>query len=185
MAFKRGDESMLRGMLKAVAVVALAVGFSGSAIANDDFAPYGTAKVDMRGYPKIDTVFDVNYQNPKDLSALYSFVINTQKSLGGRIVVVTHGPELRAFAKENYETYQAEVQHMAELAEQGVEFRMCNQALRAAGYEPQDMHGFITVVPAGFAEIARLQHEGFKVLTPLPHPVRDVRYLEHPELKKG
>lgn len=174
---------MLRSTFKAVGIIALALGCSGFASANDDFAPYGTAKVDMRGYPKIDTVFDVNYQNPKDLSALYSFVINTKKPLNGRVVVVTHGPELRAFAKENYETYQGEMQHMAELAEQGVEFRMCNNALRAAGYQPEDMHGFVTVVPAGFAEIARLQHEGFQVLTPLPYPVRDVRYLEHPELK--
>jgi intracellular sulfur oxidation DsrE/DsrF family protein len=165
--------------------LALAAGCSGFAIANDDFAPYGTAKVNMREYPKINTVFDVNYQNPTDLNALYGFVRNTKNPLKGSVVVVTHGPELRAFAKENYEKYQGEMQKMAELADDGVEFRMCNNALRAAGYEPQDMHGFVTVVPAGFAEIALLQQEGYQVMTPLPYPVRDVRYLDQPQLKNN
>lgn len=173
---------MLHSLVRATGMAVLAVTFSASAIA-DDFAPYGTAKVDSTGYPQINTVFDVNYQNPKDLNALYSFVRNTKKPLKGSVAVVTHGPELRAFAKENYEKYQGEMQLMAELAEDGVEFRMCQNALRAAGYEPEDMHGFVTVVPAGFAEIARLQHEGYQVMTPLPYPVRDVRYLEKPELR--
>lgn len=167
-------------------VIGIAVWAFGSiapTMAEDDFAPYGTAKVSMHEYPQIDTVFDVNYQNPEDLGALYSFIINTQGPLKGRVVVVTHGPELRAFAKENYEKYQSQMQHMAELAESGVEFRMCNNALRAAGFKPEDMHGFVTVVPAGFAEIAYLQHQGYKVMTPLPYPVRDVRYIEQPELR--
>jgi intracellular sulfur oxidation DsrE/DsrF family protein len=152
-------------------------------MADDDFSPYGTAKIDMHEYPKINTVFDVNYENPKDLNVLFSFVRNTNKPLNGSVVVVTHGPELRAFAKENYEKYAGEMDRMAELANEGVEFRMCNNALRAAGYEPEDMHGFVTVVPAGFAEIAWLQHEGYQVMTPLPYPVRDVRYLDQPDLK--
>lgn len=100
------------------------------------------------------------------------------------MVVVTHGPELRAFAKENYEKYQGVVQKMGELAEAGVEFRMCNNAMRAAGYKPEDMHGFITVVPAGFPEIAYLQSQGYQYINPLPLPVKDVRYLDQPQLRK-
>lgn len=173
---------MLRSFVRGLSGVVLASSFGALAIA-DDFAPYGTAKVDMTEYPQIDTVFDVNYQDPKDLNALYSFVRNTKKPLKGSVAVVTHGPELRAFAIENYEKYQGEMQLMAELAEDGVDFRMCKNALRAAGYEPEDIHGFVTVVPAGFAEIARYQHEGYQVMTPLPYPVRDVRYLEQPQLK--
>src|SRR5690625_3290405 len=161
--------------LKASITLLLALGINFSAYA-EDFAPYGTAKVDMTDYPVINTVFDVNYEDPKDLKALYGFIKNTKKPLKGEVVAVTHGPELRAFAKENYEHYQGEVQLMAELAEEGVEFRMCLNALRAAGYEVEDMHGFVTVVPAGFAEIARLQHEGYQLMTPLPYPVRNIRY---------
>ncbi len=66
-----------------------------------EFSPYGTAKTDMHEYPEIDAVFDVNYEDPNKLNILYSFVKNTAKPLKGDMVVVTHGPELRAFAKEN------------------------------------------------------------------------------------
>lgn len=154
-----------------------------AAAADEAFAPYGTAKVDMHEYPAINTVFDVNYADPQSLNVLYSFVRNTKKPLNGKVVVVTHGPELRAFAKENYEKYQGVVQRMAELAEDGVEFRMCNNALRAAGYKPEDMHGFVTVVPAGFAEIALLQSQGYQPIDPVPLPVRDVRWLDQPKPK--
>jgi intracellular sulfur oxidation DsrE/DsrF family protein len=124
-------------------------------------------------------VFDVNYEDPAKLGILYNFVKNTAKPLKGNMVVVTHGPELRVFAKENYMKYQGIVDKMAELSESGVEFRMCSNAMRAAGFKSSDMHGFITVVPAGFPEIALLQSEGYKYINPIPLSVKDVRYLEH------
>lgn len=160
----------------------LAMLSAGSANATE-FAPYGTAKVDMHDYPVTNAVFDVNYDDPNKLNTLYAFIKNTSAQLNGKMVVVTHGPELRAFAKENYEKYQGAVDKMASLAEAGVEFRMCNNAMRAAGFKAEDMHGFVTIVPAGFPEIAYLQANGYQYVNPLPLPVRDVRYLDHPELK--
>lgn len=167
--------------LAAAAALLLALG---PAHAAEGFAPYGTAATDMHEYKTINAVFDVNYEDPAKLNILYNFVLNTSKQLNGKMVVVTHGPELRVFAKENYEKYQPVVDKMAELAEQGVEFRMCNNAMRAAGFSAEDMHGFITVVPAGFPEIASLQSQGYAYVNPLPLSVKDVRYLEHPELKQ-
>ncbi len=109
---------------------------------------------------------------------------NTQKPLKDKMVVVTHGPELRAFAKENYEKYEGVVRKMAELAESGVEFRMCSNAMKAAGYKAEDMHGFITVVPAGFPEIAYLQSQGYQYINPIPLSAKDVRYLDQPQLRR-
>jgi intracellular sulfur oxidation DsrE/DsrF family protein len=149
-----------------------------------EFAPYGTAKVDMHAMPSTDVVFDVNYEKPEQLALLYGFIRNTQVVTKGKVVVVTHGPELRAFAKENYEKYQGIVDRLAELAKEGVEFKMCNNAMRAAGFVAEDMHGFITVVPAGFPEVAHWQGRGYKYINPAPLPVKDVRYLDHPELKR-
>jgi len=174
--------------MKTVRVISFAalfavVGLAG-AVQAEELAPYGTAKVNMHEYPTINAVFDVNYEDPQKLNILYAFVKNTSKPLKGKMVVVTHGPELRVFAKENYAKYQGIVDKMAELADAGVEFRMCNNAMRAAGFTAEDMHGFITVVPAGFPEIAYLQSEGYKYINPLPLSVRDVRYLEHPEMRK-
>ena len=70
---------------------------------------------------------------------------------------------------------------MKELADDGVEFRMCHNALRAAGFKADDFHSFVTVVPAGFPEIAYLQSQGYAYINPLPYPVRDVRYLDQPK----
>jgi intracellular sulfur oxidation DsrE/DsrF family protein len=157
---------------------------AGQSMAAEEFAPYGTAKVDMHKMPATDVVFDVNYEDPQKLNILYNFIKNTKSVTGGKVVVVTHGPELRAFAKENYEKYQGIVQRMAELANEGVEFKMCNNAMKAAGFKAEDMHGFITVVPAGFPELAYWQGRGYKYINPLPLPVKDVRYIDQPQLKK-
>lgn len=165
--------------LATAGMLLLGTGFASA----EAFAPYGTAKSDMHEYPTINAVFDVNYEDPTDLNVLYNFVKNTSKPLKGHMVVVTHGPELRVFAKENYEKYQGTIDRMAELSDMGVEFRMCNNAMKAAGYKAQDMHGFITVVPAGFPEIAYLQSQGYAFINPLPLPVKDARYLEQPQLR--
>ncbi|MCG6872717.1 MAG: DsrE family protein [Gammaproteobacteria bacterium] len=163
---------------------ALALGISGTVLASDSMAPYGTSKTDLHDYPTINAVFDTNYMDPNDLNVLYAFVSNSMKPLKGKMVVVTHGPELRVFAKENYAKYQGIVDKMKALADDGVEFRMCHNALRAAGFKADDFHGFITVVPAGFPEIALLQSQGYQYINPLANRVRDTRYLDHPELKK-
>lgn len=152
--------------------------------AEDGFAPYGRAQIEAQAYTGLDTVWDVNYEDPNALGALYSFVLHTQRATGGKAVVVTHGPELRAFAIENYEIYQGVVDQMAELADLGVQFRMCGQAMRAAGFEASDMHGFITVIPIGFAELALWQSRGHQYMNPIPLTVRDVRYLDQPPLQK-
>jgi uncharacterized protein len=167
----------------ALIVVLLAGGVQAASAV--ELSPYGTSKQDLHEYPVINVVFDANYTDPQDLSMLYGFVKNTMKLLKGKMVVVTHGPELRAFAQENYLKYQGIADRMKELADAGVEFRMCHIALQAAGYKADDFHGFVTVVPAGFPEIALLQSQGYQSIIPLPHSPRDVRYLDQPELKKG
>ncbi|PKO72188.1 MAG: hypothetical protein CVU20_03305 [Betaproteobacteria bacterium HGW-Betaproteobacteria-14] len=166
------------------AVLACAVLLPMQGALAETFSPYGTAKVDMHAMPVTDVVFDVNYEDPKQLNTLYNFIRNTARETKGNVVVVTHGPELRAFAKENYEKYQGIVDRMAELAKDGVQFKMCNNAMKAAGFRSEDMHGFITVVPAGFPELAYWQGKGYKYINPLPLPVKDVRYIDQPGLKK-
>lgn len=170
-----------RALFLAVALAAVPLHAANAA---DAMEPYGTAKVDMHKMPVTNTVFDVNYDDPQKLNLLYFFVKNTMKVTHGKVVVVTHGPELRAFAKENYEKYQGIVDKMAELAKDGVQFKMCNNAMHAAGFEASDMNGLITVVPAGFPEIAYWQGKGYQYINPQPLSVKDVRYLDHPELKK-
>jgi len=146
--------------------------------------PYGTAKVDLHKYSEINRVYDVNYDDPKKLNALVSFIKNVNAVVPGKAVVVFHGTEIRGLAKENYEKYQGVVDQLAELAKQGVDFRMCNNAMHAAGFQSTDVHGFVTIIPAGFAEIIALQKEGYQVIDATPTAVKDSRYLDNPKAKK-
>ncbi len=40
-----------------------------------------------------------------------------------------------------------------------IEFRLCRVAARMRGLSPNDMHGYVTVVPMADAEIIRLQKQ--------------------------
>jgi intracellular sulfur oxidation DsrE/DsrF family protein len=42
-----------------------------------------------------------------------------------------------------------------------IEFRMCQRSAQLRGFMPADIHGFVSMVPMGDAEIARLQQEGY------------------------
>ena len=44
--------------------------------------------------------------------------------------------------------------------------------------------GFVTVVPAGFPEIAILQSQGYQYINPLANRVGKTRYLDQPQMKK-
>lgn len=144
--------------------------------------PYGTAKENMHKYGKINRVYDVNFDDPKKLNALVNFIKNVNAVVPGKAVVVLRGTEVRAFAKENYDKYQPLMDQFAELSKKGVDFRMCNNALHAAGFQSsKDFHGFITVIPAGFAELIDLQNKGYKVINATTTALKDSRYLDHPK----
>lgn len=173
---------------KYMAVIVFAALFFGATIdvmAVDELAPYGTAKSDMHKYPTINRVYDVNYDDPKWLNALVGFIKNVNNVVPGKVVVVLHGTEIRAFAKENYEKYQGVIDKLAELSKEGVEFRMCNNAMHAVGYNAEDMHGFITVIPAGFAEVIYMQHQGYAVIDATATMTKDSRYIDHPKAPKS
>jgi len=172
------------GLAAAIATVAAAP------VLAEEFAPYGSAKSELREMMAADVVFDVNYAEPQQLHGLYNYIKNLQKTAKGKVVVLTRGPELRAFAKENYLQYQDIVDRMAGLAKDGVEFRMCSNAMKAAGFQAEDMHGFITVALAGgFPELVYWMGQGYKVINQsvnsTPLPVRDARYLDQPSLRKS
>jgi hypothetical protein len=172
--------TLFRHVVVISAVILAAPAFA----ADKDISPYGTAKVDMHKYDKpINRVYDVNYTDPQHLNGLANYIANVDKVVPGKSVVVLHGPEVRVFAKENYEKYQGLVDKMAGLAKSGVDFRMCNNAMHGAGFDAKDIVGFVTIVPAGFAELIDLESKGYQPIVAAVTPVKDSRYLDHPELK--
>jgi len=60
-----------------------------------------------------------------------------------------------------------QVDRMKALSAQGVVFKMCENTLKEFNLDPQkDLVIPMTVVPAGVAELAKLQQEGFAYIKP-------------------
>src|SRR5690625_6645696 len=86
------------------------------------------------------------------------------------IVAVLHGPEMHFFTTDNFKQYEELVRRAQSLTVGDViEFRMCERAAANRGIEPQDVQGFIQMVPMGEAESIHLQtEEGHALLTTAP-----------------
>jgi hypothetical protein len=85
-----------------------------------------------------------------------------------KIVVVTHGNGvdflLDGAADKNGNPYNIAVE---ELMAQGVDFRVCNNTLKARSIDPKKVLQGARIVPSGVAEIGKLQaKEGFAYLKP-------------------
>jgi intracellular sulfur oxidation DsrE/DsrF family protein len=76
------------------------------------------------------------------------------------IVLVLHGDEIPFFAIKNYDKYRELMERAKSLTLAGpIEFRMCRVAARMHGFEPEDIHGFVKLVPMADGEIISLQQE--------------------------
>ena len=85
-----------------------------------------------------------------------------------KIVVVTHGLGID-FLLQNATNQmdQPFTGAIADLANQGVEFRVCNNTLTSRKIDPNRVVMEAKIVPSGVAEVARLQaREGFVYLRP-------------------
>ncbi len=137
-------------------------------------APYGSstfaAYEDIDSVKQLKVVWDFNFVDPKAVGGVFNNVGALMKAAAEfgphdidplKIVIVSHGPELVVFAKQNYAKYKDIVDRAASLAKQGVRFEMCRNAAAAAGFKPDDFHGFVTVVPAGPYALAYWQAKGY------------------------
>jgi intracellular sulfur oxidation DsrE/DsrF family protein len=113
-------------------------------------------------------VYDVAVANAKRLSgvlarASYLNKVYHADPFETSIVLVLHGDEVPLFAIENYAENQELMTRAQSLTIGGtVEIRMCQLAAKAHGYDPEDIHGFVQIVPMADAEIVRLlQEEGY------------------------
>lgn len=130
-------------------------------------APWGQAKALDKEYRKQKVVYDVAVDSVPALNRVldrvsYLSLINGADPFDNKIVVVLHGNEIPFFAIKNHAKYKALMQRAQSLSLDGIiEFRMCRVAARGHGLQPEDIHGFVTVVPMADAEIIELQRQGF------------------------
>jgi len=153
---------------------AFLVGLALAAHAQAQEAPYGSAKFssysDIESVKQLKTVWDFNFVDPKAVGVVFNNINALLKAVADfgpqeidpvKVVVVTHGPEMVVFAKKNYAKYKDIVDRAASLAKQGVRFEACRNAAAAEGFKPEDLHGFVTVVPAGPYALAYWQAKGY------------------------
>jgi intracellular sulfur oxidation DsrE/DsrF family protein len=133
-----------------------------------EVAPWGKAKAVDIEYPPKKVLYDVSLNDVKtfervlDRASYLSKVYNADP-FNASIVIVLHGNEINYFAIKNYAKYKDLMQRAQSLTVGGIiKFEMCKIAAKGQGYEPQDIHGFVEVVPMADAEIVRLQtQEGY------------------------
>jgi intracellular sulfur oxidation DsrE/DsrF family protein len=139
---------------------------SSPAIANNsDNAPWGSSKVTATEYKPQKVVYDVHVKTAEAVASVldrasYLSTITGADPFDQSIVLVLHGKELSFFAIENYGKYKELMRRAQSLVEsEALTIRMCKIAAQSQGYSPEDIHGFVEMVPMGDAEIIRLQYE--------------------------
>jgi intracellular sulfur oxidation DsrE/DsrF family protein len=128
-------------------------------------APWGSAPVIQQTYSGQKVVFDTTAGSPAGLTSVLDrasllSILNGADPLDNKIVIVLHGGAIPFFAIKNY-AKNKDLMHRAQSLSVGgvVEYRMCQAAARLLGYKPEDIHGFVKMVPMADAEIVRLQQE--------------------------
>ena len=137
-------------------------------------APYGTAKfsayADINSVKELKTVWDFNFTDPKAVGVVFNNINALMRATSEfgpqeidplKIVVVSHGPEVVVFAKKNYAKYKDIADRAASMTKQGVRIEICRNAAAAQGFAPEDLHGFVNVVPAGPYALAYWQAKGY------------------------
>ncbi len=128
-------------------------------------APWGGAKAQDKEYAPQKVVYDVAVPNRDALEGVLDRVSYLNKVYQANpfetsIVLVLHGGEIPFFAIRHYPEHEALMTRAQSLTVGGtIHIRMCEQAARAHGFKPEDIHGFVEIVPMADAEIVRLQQE--------------------------
>jgi intracellular sulfur oxidation DsrE/DsrF family protein len=134
-------------------------------VGSADQAPWGRAAVEAIDYAPQKVVYDVAAAGAKGFSQVLdraSYLNNVYHAdpFSASIVLVLHGDEIPLFAIADLDANRELMQRAQSLTLAGpVEFRMCRVAAQAHGLEPEDIHGFVKLVPMADAEIVRLQQE--------------------------
>ncbi|MFO8154236.1 DsrE family protein [Thioalkalivibrio sp.] len=130
-----------------------------------DSAPWGQAVVDPIDYAPQKVVYDVAQGDLERFERILdrvSFLNNLYEAdpFEASIVLVLHGDEIRFFGIENHDEFGELMRRAQSLTVSGpIEFRMCRVAAHERGFDPEDIHGFVRMVPMADAEIIRLQQE--------------------------
>jgi intracellular sulfur oxidation DsrE/DsrF family protein len=152
-------------MFRYVFLVLLSITLPGHYALADNNAPWGSAKLTETEYKPQKVVYDVHVKTVEAIESVldrasYLSTITGADPFDQSIVLVLHGSELSFFAIKNYQKYK-EVMHRAQslVESEAITIKMCKIAAQSQGFSPEDIQGFVEMVPMGDAEIVRLQYE--------------------------
>jgi hypothetical protein len=138
--------------------------------------PASSAEFTETPYTAQKAVFDFYFDEPAKIDSALYWIRSLMNPLTTEpygyapeeleLVVVIHGTEIVTLAKTNYEQYREAVERMSYYASLGVRFKVCAIALKDFGYKPDDLQGFVQVVPSGITELAHWQLQGYALITP-------------------
>ena len=116
----------------------------------------------------IKTVYHMSEGIPQASRGLNNIRNHLAADPKAKIVVVTHGLGIDFLLQgATNQMEQPFAGAIADLANKGVEFRVCNNTLVSRKIDPSKVTMEATVVPSGVAEVAKLQaREGFVYLRP-------------------
>ena len=155
---------MQKTIVRVLAVIGIAMFMAVPAVSQGE-APWGKAALEAIDYAPQRVVYDVAEGDLERFDRILdrvSFLNNVYGAdpFDASIVLVLHGDEIRFFAIENYSEYSELMRRAQSLTLAGpIQFRMCEAAAHALGFTPEDIHGFVHLVPMADAEIIRLQQE--------------------------
>lgn len=123
--------------------------------------------VESSNYPASSVVYDVVAATPEALNAVLDRVSGlngeyAHNPFDASIVLVLHGPELAFFDIRNFQRYEALVRRAQSLTVgTAISLRACQRSARNQGIPPENLHGFLQLVPMADAEIVKLQRDGY------------------------
>lgn len=179
--------------MKNIASIMLTLAVSGlglSVLAEEEFAPYGTATLSKTQYSPQKLAISV-MGTPEETRGLLQQLVQVLKQYpagapkGSQIEVVVVGATVGAFAKENYTSFQSQIDEIAEMTKgaEPVKVTLCGNSIKNVGYKYEDMHGFADVATLGYAELAHLAQNGFVILPITIVKAKDARYFFRPDKK--
>ncbi|VAW67353.1 hypothetical protein MNBD_GAMMA09-2621 [hydrothermal vent metagenome] len=126
---------------------------------------WGGATTEQVEYKPQKVVYDVNVKTLSAMNGVLDRASFLSKITGAdpfdsSIVLILHGSEIPFFARKNYLKYKELIHRTQSLVEsETLVIKMCKIAAQGQGFKPDEIHGFIKMVPMGDAEIIRLQNE--------------------------
>ncbi len=134
-------------------------------------------------YPSVKVVYDWNLQGPEAVNQALNYISNHLKAYSQyspfeevKIVVVSHGPEVAIFTKQNYQKFKEVIERMKSFSEgYGIKFYVCYNAIRALGFSQEDVLPIAILTPAGVAKLAALEEEGYRLVPAVVHNFKAVK----------